>query len=173
MKSNHISLWYVPKKYQRMVALSSMVRQLMKENALTQSRCHVQNFKARYLISMCHFAKKQSLSWETSVKCIISLCWPRKIEPFTNFFRVTPEFQVYKFSMIIFGGCYCFSWYTRQIHPQSHKNDYPLPANAIKIETLLDDLMPSVLTAEEAQETRLQWSGLRDQPEFHIRTEWL
>ena len=66
--------------------------------------------------------------------------------------------------------CRLITW---QIQAESHKNDYPLAANAIRIETLLDDLMLSVLTVEEVQETRDQLSGLRDQPQFHIRTEWL
>ena len=76
------------------------------------------------------------------------------------------EFQVYKFSRIIFGGCYCSFWYTWQMQAECHKYDYPLAADAIKFETLLDDLLLSVLTVEEVQETRIQLSGLRDQQNF-------
>ena len=169
----HISLWYVPKKYQRKFALSSMVRPLMKEKTLTQNRCPLQNFKARYLMSLWHFAKKQRLYRGRHQSNVSLACaYPEKqslsqisLAALLQSDERIPGVQVFN---NYFGGCYCSFWYTWQIQAECHKNYYPLAANAVKIETLPDDLMPSVLTVEEAQETRVQLSGLRDQPEFNI-----
>ena len=164
----HISLWYVPKKYQRKFALSSMVRPLMKEKTLTQNRCPLQNFKARYLMSLWHFAKKQRLYRGRHQSNVSLACaYPEKqslsqisLAALLQSDERIPGVQVFKNYF-----CRLITW---QIQAESHKNDYPLAANAIRIETLLDDLMLSVLTVEEVQETRDQLSGLRDQPEFNI-----
>ena len=82
--------------------------------------------------------------------------------------------EVYEFLRFIFGGCYCpfcvqYAW---QKHADTHKDEFPLAASAVRNHCYMDDLMPSLPTIEEAKQTRQQLSKLGDKAGFHIR-KWL
>ena len=86
------------------------------------------------------------------------------------------EPEVYEFLRFIFGGCYCpfcvqYAW---QKHADTHKDEFPLAASAVRNHCYMDDLMPSLPTTEEAKQTRQQLSKLGEKAGkgFHIR-KWL
>ena len=82
--------------------------------------------------------------------------------------------QVYEFSRLAFGGCYCpfCAQFSRQSHAENNKTQYPLAADAVRNHCYMDDLMPSVPTIDIAKETRKQLTELGSLAGFYIRT-WM
>ena len=81
---------------------------------------------------------------------------------------------MYEFLRFVFGGCYCpfcaqFTW---QKHAENHQEKYPLAASAVKNHCYMDDLMPSVESADRAIETRRQLTEMGDIAGFHVR-KWV
>ena len=88
--------------------------------------------------------------------------------------NLSKEPEVYEFLRFVFGGCYCpfcaqFTW---QKHAELYQEEYPVAANAVKKHCYMDDLMPSVESAEKAIDTRRQLTEICDKAGFHIR-EWV
>ena len=82
--------------------------------------------------------------------------------------------ETYEFQRIIFLGCYCpfCAPYVWQQHARDHKDLYPLAAEAVQKNCYMNDLMPSVKSAEEATSMRKQITELGDMTGFHVR-KWI
>ena len=88
--------------------------------------------------------------------------------------QINKEPEVYAFLRFVFGGCYCpfCAQFTGQKHAQIHQDTYPLAAVAVKDHCYMDDLMPSLDSAEKAIETRRQLTEMGDKAGFHVR-KWV
>ena len=77
---------------------------------------------------------------------------------------LSKEPEVYEFLRY----CPFCAQYTWQQHAQINEEEYPLSANAVKKQCYMDDVMPSVDSADTAKETRRQLSEMGDKAGFHI-----